>query len=83
MKKLKTMAENHLNNTAKSAFIAVPPHFTDAQIKGTAKAAKMAGLNVLRMPDEPEAAALGHLLHLWEDCGEHDFYGNEQCNIVV
>lgn len=83
LKKLKMMAENHLNSTVTSAVIAVPPTFTDAQIKGTVKAAKIAGLNILRMPDEPEAAALGHHLHFWEDCGEYDFYGNEQCNIVL
>ncbi|PVH73511.1 HSP70-domain-containing protein [Cadophora sp. DSE1049] len=83
LKRLKTMAESHLNTTVTSAVIAVPSYFTDMQRKSTEHAASKAGLNVLRLIDEPEAAVLGHHLNLWEDCEEHDFYGNEECNIVV
>ncbi|KAH7418535.1 heat shock protein 70 family [Cadophora sp. MPI-SDFR-AT-0126] len=83
LKQLTTMAEIHLNATVTDAVIAVPPKYTDKQRKATENAANIAGLNVLHMPDEPEAAVLGHRLDFWEDCGGSDFYVIEECNIVV
>ncbi|KAL5326498.1 hypothetical protein ACEPPN_004184 [Leptodophora sp. 'Broadleaf-Isolate-01'] len=83
---LKTMAENHLNTTIKSAVITVPTYFNDSQRQAVKAAGGIAGLDVLRRANEPTAAAIAHRLDLWGDCGEgHDFYGGgqEECNFVI
>lgn len=58
--KLKKDAESYLGDTVKDAVITVPAYFNDAQRQATKDAGKIAGLNVLRIINEPTAAALAY-----------------------
>lgn len=58
IKKLKEDAEKVLKKTIKKAVITVPAYFNDLQKKATIKAAEIAGLEVLRIINEPTAAAI-------------------------
>ena len=58
--KLKTDAESYLGSTVTDAVITVPAYFNDAQRKATQEAGTIAGLNVLRIINEPTAAALAY-----------------------
>ena len=58
LKRLKEDAEMILGETVEDAVITVPAYFDDAQRKATQDAGRMAGLNVLRIINEPTAAAL-------------------------
>ena len=58
LQKLKANAEAYLEETVDQAVITVPAHFDDAQRKATIDAGKIAGLDVLRIINEPTAAAL-------------------------
>ena len=58
--KLKTDAEAYLGATVTDAVITVPAYFNDAQRKATQEAGTIAGLNVLRIINEPTAAALAY-----------------------
>lgn len=58
LKKLKEDAEIVLNKTIKKAVVTVPAYFNDLQKKATIKAAEFAGLEVLRIINEPTAAAI-------------------------
>jgi len=58
LKQLKTIAENHLGKTVTKAVITVPAYFSDAQRQATREAGEIAGLDVVRMINEPTAAAL-------------------------
>ena len=60
LKRLKSIAEDYLERTVKHAIITVPAHFNDSQRESTKKAGKLAGFNVLRIINEPTAAALGY-----------------------
>ena len=60
LQKLKKDAEAHLGQTVTDAVITVPAYFDDAQRKATKDAGKIAGLNVLRIINEPTAAALAY-----------------------
>ena len=60
LQKLKADAEAYLGETVTSAVITVPAYFTDAQRQATKDAGKIAGLNVLRIINEPTAAALAY-----------------------
>ena len=57
---LKMMASKHLGIFPTDCVITVPAHFNDGQREATAKAGKIAGLNVLKMINEPTAAALAY-----------------------
>jgi Fe-S protein assembly chaperone HscA len=57
---LKKRAELHLNEPVRDAVITVPAYFNDAQRQATKDAGEMAGLNVLRIVNEPTAAALAY-----------------------
>ena len=57
---LRQMAEEALGRAATKAVIAVPANFTDAQRSGTRIAARLAGLDVIRVINEPTAAALAY-----------------------
>ncbi|KAK0124618.1 ATPase with role in protein import into the ER [Cadophora gregata] len=84
LSRLKTMAETYLDTTVTSAVVAVPSYFTDTQRTATREAAKIAGLDIFSMIDEPIAAAFGHRLDLWDGlCDEPDFYESKICNVVV
>ncbi|MBR3152026.1 MAG: Hsp70 family protein, partial [Clostridia bacterium] len=58
LQKLKTDAENYLGTEVKQAVITVPAYFSDSQRQATKDAGKIAGLEVLRIINEPTAAAL-------------------------
>ncbi len=58
--KLKTDAESYLGTSVTDAVITVPAYFNDAQRKATKEAGTIAGLNVLRIINEPTASALAY-----------------------
>ena len=60
LQKLKHDAEEYLGETIKQAVITVPAYFTDAQRQATKDAGTIAGLDVLRIINEPTAAALAY-----------------------
>src|ERR1700752_4836704 len=60
LQKLKEDAEAHLGEKVEKAVITVPAYFNDAQRKATKDAGKIAGLEVLRIINEPTAAALAY-----------------------
>ena len=60
LSKLKSDAEAYLGQTVTDAVITVPAYFTDAQRQATKDAGKIAGLNVLRIINEPTAASLAY-----------------------
>jgi molecular chaperone DnaK len=66
--KLKRDAESYLGDTVTQAVITVPAYFDDAQRQATKEAGQIAGLEVLRIINEPTAAALAYGL----DKGDHD-----------
>jgi len=60
LKQLKDRAEQSLNNPVNGAVITVPAYFDEAQRQATRDAAELAGLNVLRLLNEPTAAAVAY-----------------------
>ncbi len=60
LQKMKETAESHLSDEVKQAVITVPAYFNDAQRQATKDAGKIAGLEVLRIINEPTAAALAY-----------------------
>jgi molecular chaperone DnaK len=67
LQKLKTAAEDYLGEKVTDAVITVPAYFNDAQRQATTDAGKIAGLNVLRIVNEPTAAALAYGLDKKKD----------------
>jgi len=63
LRELKNWAEAHFGESADRAVITVPAYFNDAQRQATKDAGKIAGLEVLRLVNEPTAAALAYGLH--------------------
>jgi len=60
LQKMKETAESHLGDDVTQAVITVPAYFNDAQRQATKDAGKIAGLEVLRIINEPTAAALAY-----------------------
>ncbi|MFZ9317092.1 MAG: Hsp70 family protein, partial [Candidatus Nanopelagicaceae bacterium] len=60
LQKLKRDAEAYLGDTVTDAVITVPAYFNDAQRQATKEAGEIAGLNVLRIINEPTSAALAY-----------------------
>ncbi|KAI3807856.1 hypothetical protein L1987_23792 [Smallanthus sonchifolius] len=60
LKKLKEAAEAYLGTTVRDAVITVPAYFSDKQRQATKDAGELAGLNVLRLINEPTAAAIAY-----------------------
>ena len=58
--KMKEIAESYLGDTVKDAVITVPAYFNDSQRQATKDAGVIAGLNVLRIINEPTAAAIAY-----------------------
>ncbi len=75
--KLKQAAEDHVGESISDAVITVPAYFNDAQRQATKDAGKIAGLNVLRIINEPTAAALAYGLDKKKDetIAVYDFGG--------
>lgn len=67
LQKLKTDAESYLGEDVTEAVITVPAYFNDAERQATKEAGKIAGLNVLRIINEPTAASLAYGLENNED----------------
>ncbi|MGB7494738.1 MAG: molecular chaperone DnaK [Candidatus Acidiferrum sp.] len=63
LRELKNWAEAYFGETVNRAVITVPAYFNDAQRQATKDAGKLAGLEVLRLLNEPTAAALAYGLH--------------------
>ncbi len=74
---LKRMAEKQFADVVKQAVITVPANFTDAQRQATREAGRLAGLEVMRLVNEPTAAALayGYGQRLDEQVAVFDFGG--------
>jgi len=58
--KMKNIAEDYLGKAIKNAVVTVPAYFNDAQRKATKDAGAIAGLNVMRILNEPTAAAIAY-----------------------
>src|SRR4029077_15730123 len=67
LQKLKQAAEDYLGQTVTKAVITVPAYFNDSQRQATKDAGKIAGLDVLRIINEPTAAALAYGLDKKKD----------------
>lgn len=65
--KMKETAEAYLNTPVKNAVITVPAYFNDSQRQATKDAGQIAGLNVLRVINEPTAAALAYGMDRTDD----------------
>jgi molecular chaperone DnaK len=77
LQKLKQAAEDHLGHPVTDAVITVPAYFNDSQRQATKDAGRIAGLNVLRIINEPTAAALAYGLDKKKDetIAVYDFGG--------
>src|SRR5213594_3063213 len=77
LQKLKAAAEDHIGEKVTDAVITVPAYFNDAQRQATKDAGRIAGLNVLRIINEPTAAALAYGLDKKKDetIAVYDFGG--------
>ena len=77
LQKLKQSAEDHLGQKVQQAVITVPAYFNDAQRQATKDAGRIAGLEVLRIVNEPTAAALAYGLDKKKDetIAVYDFGG--------
>ncbi len=77
LQKLKKSAEAYLGEEVKDAVITVPAYFNDSQRQATKDAGKIAGLNVLRIINEPTASALAYGLDKKKDerIAVYDFGG--------
>ncbi|CCZ54983.1 chaperone protein DnaK [Dialister invisus CAG:218] len=73
LQKLKTDAEAYLGETVTDAVITCPAYFTDSQRQATKDAGTIAGLNVLRIINEPTASSLAYGLDKIKDGKEHRF----------
>ncbi|XP_022667390.1 heat shock 70 kDa protein-like [Varroa destructor] len=78
LQKMKEIAEAYLGTTIESAVITVPAYFNDSQRQATKDAGTIAGLNVLRIINEPTAAAIAYGL-------DRDASGNikKECNVLI
>ncbi|GFQ89418.1 heat shock 70 kDa protein cognate 4 [Trichonephila clavata] len=72
--KMKETAENYLGKTVTNAVVTVPAYFNDSQRQATKDAGKIAGLNVLRIINEPTAAAIAYGL---------DKKGDDERNVLI
>ena len=72
LQKMKATAEAYLGGEVKNAVITVPAYFNDAQRQATKDAGVIAGLNVLRIINEPTAAAIAYGLDRTANKGEQN-----------
>ncbi|PNX57526.1 heat shock protein, partial [Trifolium pratense] len=68
--KMREIAEAYLESPVKNAVVTVPAYFSDSQRKATIDAGAIAGLNVLRVMNEPTAAAVAYGLDKRTNCVE-------------
>ena len=74
LEKLKQNAEDYLGKKINDAIVTVPAYFNDSQRQATKDAGRIAGLNVMRMINEPTAAAIAYGLDNKKD---------NECNILI
>ena len=67
LQKMKEIAETYLGTTVKNAVVTVPAYFNDAQRQSTKDAGTIAGLNIVRIINEPTAAAIAYGLNKAEE----------------
>ena len=73
--KMREIAEAYLETPVKSAVVTVPAYFNDSQRKATIDAGTIAGLNVMRIINEPTAAAIAYGLDKRINCvGERNIF---------
>ncbi|PNX84390.1 heat shock protein, partial [Trifolium pratense] len=73
--KMREVAEAYLESPVKNAVITVPAYFSDSQRKATKDAGAIAGLNVIRIINEPTAAAIAYGLNKRSGCdGERNIF---------
>ncbi len=60
LRKMKETAEAYLGKTVSNAVVTVPAYFNDAQRRATKDAGIIAGLNIIRIINEPTAAAIAY-----------------------
>ncbi|XP_027928318.1 probable mediator of RNA polymerase II transcription subunit 37c [Vigna unguiculata] len=73
--KMREIAEAYLETHVKNAVVTVPAYFNDSQRKATVDAGTIAGLNVIRIINEPTAAAIAYGLDKRTDCvGERNIF---------
>jgi len=77
---MKRSAEAALNRSIKKAVVTVPAHFNDQQRQATKDAGRIAGLDVVRIINEPTAAALAYGLH---SSGAEGAANVEKSNVVI
>jgi L1 cell adhesion molecule like protein len=77
LSKMKETAEAYLGETVKNAVVTVPAYFNDAQRQATKDAGAIAGLNVLRIINEPTAAAISYGL------GEKASGANKEQHVLI
>ena len=77
---MKRSAEAALGKTVKKAVITVPAHFNDQQRQSTKDAGRIAGLDVVRIINEPTAAALAYGLH---SAGVDGAAAHDKSNVVI
>jgi len=70
LSKMREIAEAFLETPVKNAVISVPAYFNDSQRRATKDAGEIAGLNVMRIINEPTAAALAYGLQKRSNCVE-------------
>ena len=71
--KMKEISESYLGKTVKDAVITVPAYFNDSQRQATKDAGAIAGINVLRIINEPTAAAIAYGLDKKKGKGSESF----------
>lgn len=80
--KMKQTAEEYLGTTVKNAVVTVPAYFNDAQRQATKDAGVIAGLNILRIINEPTAAAIAYGLDKISETQRNVLifdFGGQQC----
>jgi L1 cell adhesion molecule like protein len=70
LQKMKSIADSYVGHDIRDAVITVPAYFTDSQRQATKDAGAIAGLNVLRIINEPTAAAIAYGLDQKAGSGE-------------
>jgi heat shock 70kDa protein 1/2/6/8 len=73
--KMREIAETYLESSVRNAVVTVPAYFSDSQRKATIDAGAIAGLNVMRVMNEPTAAAVAYGLDKRTDfVGERNIF---------
>merc|ERR1712023_38145 len=67
LNKMREMAEKHLGRKIENAVVTVPAYFNDAQRSATRDAGILAGVNIIRLVNEPTAACMAYGLHKFQD----------------